>query len=160
IPADLEILQNILGGVKPSTIIPNRSLTLLRLYPNCIEQKEPSKSLSHSLSEWSLVEQLSLFNHRILEADDLEQAQMLVRVWQVDVIVLDGSYLDDSTDYLQSLSQCSELASLPLITLDIKTTEAANQVDNLLVFPCLIPDNKQNVGQLWEVIQIAASSKS
>ena len=101
-----------------------------------------------------------MFNHRILEADDLEQAQMLVRVWQVDVIVLDGSYLDDSTDYLQSLSQCSELASLPLITLDIKTTEAANQVDNLLVFPCLIPDNKQNVGQLWEVIQIAASSKS
>lgn len=107
---------------------------------------------------WALTNLSSQFNHRILESDDLEQAQVLINVWQVDVIVLDGRCLDDPTDYVQSLSEQSRLAELPLVTLDLKTTKAANRVKNLSVFPCLIPRNQQNNQQLWQIISIAVSS--
>ncbi|ACK68158.1 histidine kinase [Rippkaea orientalis PCC 8801] len=155
VPVDLPILQTILASLKPPAPVTTRSLTLLRLYPECTQDNKQGLC---SPFEWAVISQLSPLNHRILEADDLEQAEMLSHVWQIDVIVLDGRYLDDPTGYLRSLSEYAELASLPLITLDLKTTEAANQVDNLLVFPCLIPEDEQNAQQLWEVIEIAVSS--
>lgn len=153
IPADLLKLQGILESVQPKRVSQNRALTILRLNPNA--PQESSAGLG-SHSEWTLITQLSQFNHRILEADDLDQAEMLTHVWEIDVVVLDGQYLTDPNDYLRSLAEQPELVSLPLVVLDMKTAEAANQIDGLSVFPCFIPDNQQQAQELWQVIQIAA----
>jgi len=37
---------------------------------------------------------LSLLNHRVLEADDLEQAELLARFWQPDIVLLDKAIPD------------------------------------------------------------------
>ncbi|MEA5535841.1 hybrid sensor histidine kinase/response regulator [Crocosphaera sp. XPORK-15E] len=158
IPADLLTLENILERVQPTTIPQTRALTILRLNPNFPQGQEQTMTLGARL-EWTLIAQLSQFNHRILEADDLEQAEMLINVWDIDVVVLDGQFLENPTSYLQSLSQQTELAALPLVILDVTTTEAANQIENLSVFPCLIPENKHQIQQLWEVISIATQSQ-
>ena len=99
---------------------------------------------------------LSETNHRILEASTLEQGELLARVWQIDVIVIEGTALADPSDYLRSLSHSSILSTLPLVTLDTKTTEAANQIPGLSVFPGLVSENQQQLDNLLQVIQIAA----
>jgi signal transduction histidine kinase/CheY-like chemotaxis protein len=76
-------------------------------------------------------------HYRVLEADDLDQAELLARVWQPKVILLDGA-LPNPQEYLKSLSQHHFLASLPIVTLDQAMTEAANQIPGLSVFPCLV----------------------
>jgi CheY-like chemotaxis protein len=159
VPADLSALQTLLGSGQPTPKATTRPLTILRLYPNFTRSKGFSTESSPRL-DLALLDQLSQFNHRILEADDLEQAQMLAYVWNIDVIVVDGRFLDDPLTYLRSLSEYLELAELPLVTLDIKTTQAANQIGDLLVFPCLIPEDEQHDQKLWQVIQIATSSQS
>ncbi len=94
-------------------------------------------------------------NYRILEADDLGQAALLARVWHPDVMLLDSRDLDEPLTYLLSLTKYTSLASLPLITLDRQTTEAANQVAELSVFPCLTPVDSNNTDALLQVIQVA-----
>lgn len=153
---DSSVLKTILGEVNPLKKISNRTLTLLSIYPNCPADGK-SRSLLYSSLNWALMNSLSQSNHRILESDDLEQAQMLTHVWQIDVVILDGHYLDNPTDYVQLFSEQPRLAELPLVTLDLKTTEAANQIESLSVFPCLIRQNQQNAQELWQVISIAAS---
>ena len=96
----------------------------------------------------------SLLNYRVLEADDLEQAELLARVWQPHVILLDGVIRDPLT-YLKQLSQHPSLKGLPLVTLDAVTTQAANQVTGLSVFPCLTPLEIDTDG-LLPVLQLAA----
>jgi signal transduction histidine kinase/DNA-binding response OmpR family regulator len=93
---------------------------------------------------------------RVLEADDLEQAELLARVWHPDVVVLENVGRFDPVSYLEQLSQYSGLASLPLVTLDYQTTEAANHVTGLSVFPCLAPNDQQKTSALLQVIQVAA----
>jgi hypothetical protein len=48
------------------------------------------------------------------------------------------------------------LAALPLVILDAQTTEAANQIDGLSVFPCLISHNQKDLANVIQVIKIAA----
>lgn len=103
---------------------------------------------------------------RILEADDLGQAELVARIWRPDVIVLDDtSQLQNPSAFIEQLSQSRSLGSLPLVTLDPATTQLANQVKKLSVFPCLaasIPDKNATHGNpllasaLWQVIQVAA----
>ncbi|MGP0128957.1 MAG: ATP-binding response regulator [cyanobacterium endosymbiont of Rhopalodia musculus] len=156
VPLDSSVLKTIFGEVNPLKKTSDRALTLLSLCPNYSDGK--TSSVLCSPLDWALTDLSSQLNHRILEGDDLEQAQILTSVWQVDVVILDGRYLDDPTDYVQLFSEQPRLAELPLVTLDLKTTEAANRVENLSVFPCLIPRNQKNTQQLWQVISIAASS--
>ena len=102
----------------------------------------------------------------ILEADDLEQAELLARVWKPNVILLDGA-LADAVAYFQEYGQHIVLASLPLVTIDQTTSQAANQLPGLLVFPCLstpetlLPANASlpttlEIPALLQVIQVAA----
>lgn len=100
--------------------------------------------------------------YRVLEADDLEQAELLARVWKPKVVMLSGTALTWDL-YFQQFSQYTFLASLPLVTLDQETTQAANQVPGLLVFPCLAPLQPQfspeechEPSALLQVIQMAA----
>ena len=96
-----------------------------------------------------------LVNHRVLEADDLDQAELLARIWQPDVVLLDGA-IRDPLAYLKQLSQHPSLAALPLVTLDAATTLWANQVTGLSVFPCLTPAAVLESDALLSVLQIAA----
>ena len=106
-----------------------------------------------------------LLNHnycRVLEADDLGQAELVARIWRPDVIVLDGTNpLENPSAFIKQLSLSRSLGSLPLVTLDPATTLLANQVKGLSVFPCLATGNVTSdtplvASALWQVIQVAA----
>nr|WP_290223058.1 ATP-binding protein [Trichocoleus desertorum] len=84
----------------------------------------------------SLSNLLQQHHHRILEADDLEQAELLARVWRPDVLLIDRA-IPKLSSYFQDLAQHTFLASLPIITLTKAATQAANQVPGLSIFPCL-----------------------
>ncbi|PSB16012.1 hybrid sensor histidine kinase/response regulator [filamentous cyanobacterium CCP2] len=99
---------------------------------------------------------------RVLEVDDLEQANLLSQVWKPNVILLDGTFADPS-GYLKQLSLYPALAALPLITLTAEITYAANLVPGLAVFPCLAlshrsqtPNTTGDSFALWQAIQMAA----
>lgn len=96
-----------------------------------------------------------LLNHRVLEVDDLAQAALLARVWQPDVILLDG-VIPEPLTYLKPLSQYASLAALPIVTLDALTTQAASQIAGLSVFPCLTPTPELAMDELLAVLQNAA----
>ncbi len=104
---------------------------------------------------------------RVLEVDDLEQADLLARVWQPDVILLDG-FLPNPLHYLTQLSRYPDLASLPLITLTAANTQAANQIASLTVFPCLAAltgaaghedADLANISALFQVMQVASGQR-
>ena len=137
----------------------NRNLTILCLYPES-EATEPEtnrdQGSNFNLKNWSdNNEQQTNYQHRIIEADSLEQAHTLARIWQLDVIVLDSYQIVQPDIYLRSLQESEHLAALPLITLDTRTTEAANQIEGLNVYPCLLPAGHCSVEDLMQVIQIA-----
>ncbi|NJM89207.1 MAG: response regulator [Hydrococcus sp. RU_2_2] len=154
LPVNRDALQAILHEKEMHLSLKN--LTILHLYLE--SESSIDKGLGFKI-DLATINQLSQMSHRIIEADDLEQAEMLASVWKIDVIVLEGSISETSLDYLRSLGECEELSKLPLITLDAKTTEAANRVGNLCVFPCLLPADSQNGDRLLQVIQIAAENK-
>jgi signal transduction histidine kinase/DNA-binding response OmpR family regulator len=133
-------------GSDSSKIIPaNTPLRILRLVNPELESVNPHPSLRE---------------HRVIEVDDLDQAELLARVWQFDVVLLD---VEDSVaqDYLQKLTGHARLAALPLVTCDVATTLAAFQIPGLAVFPCLTPIGKDNsrsgkTDALLSVLQIAS----
>ncbi|MBD2068535.1 response regulator [Leptolyngbya sp. FACHB-671] len=100
-------------------------------------------------------------NCRMLEVDDLDQADLLAKVWTPNVVLLDGAISDPIT-YLRQLSEYPALAALPLVTLTAEITQAANQLPELTVFPCLaspLPDETASSNAdsaLLQVIQVAA----
>ncbi len=98
---------------------------------------------------------------RVLEADDLSQAELVARIWRPDAIVLDSTnQLENPLAFIEQLSRSRNLGSLPLVTLDPATTQLANQVKGLSVFPCLAGGSPDGTGlvasALWQVIQVAA----
>jgi len=114
-------------------------------------------------SEWEYIHShFSLQNHRVVEVDDLDQAELLARVWRFDVVLLDAEMPAIET-YLRKLSQYTRLAALPLVTCDVATTQAASQIAELSVFPCLLtpvaPDQRvgnRKTDALLSVLQIAS----
>ncbi len=154
-----QLASNSITNPADSTKTPNRNLTILCLYPEleAIDPQANHHNGSHfDLKSWSdNSEQQVDCQHRIIEADSLEQAHTLARIWQLDVIVLDGYQIIEPAQYLRSLQESEYLAALPLITLDGKTTEAANQIEGLNVYPCLLPAEHRSVDDLMQVIQIA-----
>ena len=148
-----EVLAKYFPPLTSQNYCPGKRLTMLRL---CLTSGE--KSLTSS--EIDLLFEAPSFNlcHHIIEADSVEQAHMLARIWKIDIIIWDGSNLDSPLELLRSLSTFTTLAQIPIVTLDEKTTAAANQFDNLTVFPCLVPINEKNIAELMQVIQSAAMS--
>lgn len=103
----------------------------------------------------------SLREHRVIEVDDLDQAELLARVWQFDVILLDAEPTL-AHSYLEQLSQHPLLAEIPLVTCDVSTTLAASQIPGLSVFPYLKPfaqnqeQHSEHPDPLLSVLQIAS----
>jgi signal transduction histidine kinase/FixJ family two-component response regulator len=128
-------------------ILKNKApLRILRLVkPDC----EPNDS--HPL----------LQEHRVLEVDNVDQAELLSRVWQFDVILLDVD-MPEAENLLQQLHLHPQLASLPLVTCNVATTQTASQIAGLSVFPCLTPLGTEKKNQskktdtLLSVLQIAS----
>ena len=131
------------------------NLTILHLNPESTAMAGDSPILSSELSALLSFERADL-NCRILEAEDLEQAEMLARVWRPDVILLEGLGMTDPLVYLQAIASHASLVKLPLVTLDRRTTEAANQVSELSVYPCLATDDTAKIAALLQVMQVAA----
>lgn len=137
---------------------PANALTILRLRLGNWEG-----SADGVVSEMDLNMLLHSHHHRVLEADDLEQAELLARVWKPNVVLMD-CVPHDPAMYFRHFSQHTYLSSLPLVTLDPETTQAANQAGSLLVFPCLAPPQPRSAlvggerepSALLQVIQIAA----
>jgi signal transduction histidine kinase/CheY-like chemotaxis protein len=103
--------------------------------------------------------QPSLVEHRVIEVDDLEQAELLARVWQFDVLLLDAP-IEIAKKYLETITHHPRLATLPLVTCNVEAAQAASQIPGLSVFPCLTPLNLDNdaynISTLLSVLQIAA----
>ncbi|MBD1912594.1 MULTISPECIES: ATP-binding protein [unclassified Leptolyngbya] len=83
---------------------------------------------------------------RVLEVDDLDQADLLARVWKPHLVLLDG-VLPKPLTYLRNLNRHAALAALPLITLSPENTQAAHQMRELSVFPCLEPLKEKSQAQ-------------
>jgi signal transduction histidine kinase/CheY-like chemotaxis protein len=99
--------------------------------------------------------------HRILEAEGLEQGELVARVWKPNVVILNGHHPDWPT-YLADLNHLPGLAAMPWITLTARATQAANQLPGLVVFPCLFthPQALQTgSGLLAQVLRIAAGHR-
>ncbi|XHX77953.1 MAG: ATP-binding protein [Stenomitos frigidus ULC029] len=155
-------LQTLVVDRQEATIAPHSLaiLTILRLSPgvwSSAQQPLPTAALDTLLHSYQC---------RVLEADDLEQAELLARVWKPNVILLDG-VLADAVAYFQQYGRHIVLASLPLVTIDQATAQAANQIPGLLVFPCLSTSERQmpvhssvptsvETSALLQVIQVAA----
>ncbi|MGB3494607.1 MAG: hybrid sensor histidine kinase/response regulator [Elainellaceae cyanobacterium] len=100
---------------------------------------------------------------RFIEVDDLDQAELLSRVWKPDIMLL-GEPFPQPEEVLASLSQRLSLSHLPIVTLGRGTTQVANRTKNLNVFPCLDPmqvptgaepNCEFGLSSLLQVIQIA-----
>jgi hypothetical protein len=126
----------------------DRNWTILRLYPE--EDGDIRDDFDMALNHF-----LSGLHHRILEADCLEQAEILARVWNIDAIVLNGTHSSDPVAYLRSFSRSDYLCRLPLIALDPKMTEAAKTIPTLIVYPYLLPIEEQYLNDVLQVIEIA-----
>ena len=98
-------------------------------------------------------------SHHIIEADNIEQADLLATIWDIDAVIWDGATLKSPQIHLESFAKSIVLSSIPVITLDARTTAIANKIASLAVFPCLLPAKQRSIEQLTQVIQIAAGLK-
>lgn len=156
LPVQEQALLQSLTSLKEHSLAPKRrNLTIMHLSPVLDETVSRSSVLSCELTA-ILNDQNSELNYRILEADDLDQAALLTRVWHPDVLLLDSGKVADAFAYVADFSAYPDLTALPLVTLDHQTTEAANQIADLTVYPCLAADNACKVEALLEVLQVAA----
>ena len=175
-PLDSTVLQNQLAALTQTVIPPkppplNRPITLLYISPDLVDQ--PSAS-SIAPDEVDLKTILYPHHYRIIEVDNIDQAELLARVWHPDVIVFSLNPFSQTSDVpalgqtmIETLKDCGELAELPIVTLTSEMTELAYGLD-LHVFPCLDPlmpvpsnDNPQIESlALLQVIQLAAASHS
>lgn len=164
LPVQLKALQQSLEHlIDQPNITQQRSssrLTILRL---SVTRESEEVTVENAALALDLNSLLHSHHYRVLEVDDLDQAELLARVWKPDVLLLDGAIADPKS-YLQELGQQTLLASLPLITLTPEVTQAANQVPGLAVFPCLTPlatkvhpaSGQPETAALLQVIQVAA----
>lgn len=136
-------LKNLSEPYLPTTTI----LTILHLQSG---QTPQIPDLTHHLHPYPC---------RVVEVDDLDQAELLTRVWKPQLVLMNG-ILPDPSAYMEQLANCSLLSSLPLVTLSVENTQAANQISGLMVFPCLVAVTSEtlesDVSALLQVMQVAA----
>jgi signal transduction histidine kinase len=142
LPATVASLQAVLGGdglrsafghcteTTASQSPPQLTLLCLR---TC-----PPEQLASLNAPPALPTQLPklLPQHRVLEANDLEQADLLARIWHPHTLLIDATCCANPKAYLEELRDYKALLHLPVITFDPRTTKAALQIPDLAVFPC------------------------
>ncbi|MDB9312692.1 ATP-binding protein [Spirulina sp. CS-785/01] len=155
LPVKQSVLRQRLAQLRLKTHFSQKHLTILSLTPPTANHPE---AISLSVDEFSMAlsQQMSPLNYRILEADDLDQAELLSKVWKPNLLLLNGKNLQQPQDYLRSLLNSPSLTQLPLVTLDPPLTEAASQFPDLSVYPCLIPLDEPHLAILLQVMRVAA----
>lgn len=143
LPAQLSLLQSWLERLVvmrrdvPETASAPQSLTLLALNPLLPDPLVVSRSDPTDADalppNWASV--LYSSRHRLLEADDLEQAALLATVWQPDLLLLRGDTLADPIAYLAQIQAYPELAQRAIVTLNFSPPATLVQTLNLRVFP-------------------------
>ena len=154
----------------------NTGLTILRLNAGAdnfdpislnkgishLDQPDQEQQNNTHIPDHDLSRLLHQYNYRVLEADDLDQAEIIARIWQPHVILLEGTMVNPLA-YMQKLSHHEALASLPLVTMDEATTQAALLVPStqnslpLQVFPCFTSTaSLPEPSTLLQAIQVAA----
>jgi len=105
-----------LGAVLESSILPQPPTLLLLHSPTQTPALSP---------EWHQI----LQNHQccLLQAEDIEQARLLCRIWQPDAIVLDQQ-CPISPEYLTQLSQIPDLVARPLMLLSASPEAKPDQL--------------------------------
>ena len=78
---------------------------------------------------------LHRYHCRLLQVDDLQQANLLSRVWKPQAVILDG-VMPISIAYLQALARQPDLARLPLVAAAPPVDWAAAQALNLPLVVC------------------------
>ncbi|HIK28896.1 MAG: ATP-binding protein [Oscillatoriaceae bacterium SKW80] len=165
LPVQPEALQAKLANLEEPPLVRAVSPIVLRLNVSSHKQEENRKKDNiNSAQSAELSELMAQFNsllhrhhYRVLEADDLEEAELLARVWQPNVVLLNSvGGLKAPVSFFKKLSQYSSLASVPLVTLEEEIARAANQVRGLSVFYGFWkPGNKAAPSALLRVLQIA-----
>ncbi len=105
--------------------------------------------LNQTVLRLGLLHEINLPHLRLLEAEDLEQADLLVDIWQPDVLIWDLS-----AEEVAHLSNHPKLQKLPIITLAEDSSRAIHELGDTLVFPCL------NIEDLMDVVLLAATVKA
>ncbi|MEM9218681.1 MAG: histidine kinase dimerization/phospho-acceptor domain-containing protein [Cyanobacteria bacterium P01_F01_bin.150] len=172
-PVDSRVLQHHLVTLtQPHVPSPHPSppspIILLYINPDLDEQT----SSAESPEDLDLNTLLYPYHCRVIEVDNIGQADLLARVWHPDVLVFGLHSLAQLSHLplpmqkmLEELTDYKDLAQLPIVTLTSEITEFAYSLD-LHVFPCLDPlmpvpsnENKQVTSfALLQVIQLAAAS--
>lgn len=109
----------------PVSLLSLKGLTMLLLRPS-----EAEGVLPPLVQTW-----LQRYHCRLLQVDDLQQANLLSRVWQPQAVILDGA-MPVSIAYLQALACQTDLARLPLVTPVPPLDWAAAQALNLPLVAC------------------------
>lgn len=158
VPWQKEQLRQVVGDSRLRAPVTTRKLTILWLTSGKDHHSPITREIQARLELRSTIAAAGMnglfhqHNCRILEVDDLEQANLLARIWKPDVILLDSLVpFPEPIDYLDELAQSSHLTALPLVTLDPQTTEAANRASDkyggkLQVFPCFSLSQTCHVG--------------
>ncbi len=170
LPAEVGALETLLlrtQTAEPPLSEPGTNLVILRL---CLREDSllkapsgPPESHYESAIAEDLNQLLHLYHYRLLEADDLDQAELVARVWQPHVVLIDCQTQVPEA-LLKLIPDYTVLAGLPFVTLDAETTHILSQMPNLAVYPCLLPGQappsqaaeKLEVASLFQAIQIAA----
>ncbi|MGC1392649.1 MAG: ATP-binding protein, partial [Coleofasciculaceae cyanobacterium] len=97
------LLQSLTSLGEHSLAPKKRNLTIMHLSPVLDETVSRSSVLSCELTA-ILNDQNSELNYRILEADDLDQAALLTRVWHPDVLLLNSGKVADPFEYVAEFS--------------------------------------------------------
>ena len=155
LPFEAKPLQEVLAQFQLSPLATEQAkLTILQLNVETLPQN-CSEQFHRQHREWLDRMNGILHQHgcRILEAEDLDSAEVLGRIWQPHAVLLmpyranespsDSGGSERMEDFLRQVIQMEPLVSLPLITLDSYTTQVANRVvasarnTEMQVFPCL-----------------------
>lgn len=155
LPIAKAALQKSLAQLQQDSV-QRSQLTILCLPVGETASVTPLQYLLQSVGE-SLRDQTgTALSYRILEADGIEQAALLARVWQPDVLILDGQPEHNPAPIIDAIATTPTLATLPLITLDAIATQRAHPYTNLTVYPCLMSADQISAEILLQVIQVAA----
>jgi CheY-like chemotaxis protein len=131
-PVDLQTLAASLEEFSPQVRIEStQKLILLYINPKSDQQGQGSSNLPQELNAMFKTHTRT-HNYRLLEVNDLEQANLMAHYWRPDLILVEAMTQTDLVAY----SQQDNLTSLPVLTLDPGTTEVMRQAPNSMIYPC------------------------
>ncbi|WP_204103542.1 MULTISPECIES: ATP-binding protein [Spirulina sp. CCY15215] len=159
LPIQPQALQKSLSRLKALPPLTRNSLTILHLHGGLLDKEDSEfvTKLGWMFNNSNMsIDRLLPLDYRILEANDLDQAEVVARIWKPDVLLLNGQKIKNPDEYLRAIAQVESLVQLPLVTLDAKIAEYGNKIPGLSVFPCLIPITEQSMAAFLQVIQVAA----